>query len=107
MLNKNRDSQNSVAGANMNGNDDVNTNMEHVLCSYIMTALLPPECGIDLKPDDDLLSIDYLDSMQFMRLVQFTEETYELKIPAEDLLIENFQTVDLLTIYLKQRMASA
>jgi len=54
---------------------------------------------------DDLLSIDYLDSMQFMRLVQFTEETYALKIPAEDLLIENFQTVERLTHYLSERIS--
>lgn len=79
--------------------------MEQTLCTYISQTLLPPDSGIELKADDDLLSIDYLDSMQFMRLVQFTEETYSLKIPPEDLLIENFQTVERLTSYLSDRIS--
>jgi len=78
--------------------------VQQTLCSYIMQALLPPDCGIALEPDDDLLSIEFLDSMQFMRLVQYVEETYKVKIPPEDLLIENFQTVERLTEYLSERL---
>jgi len=78
-------------------------NMEQTLCTYIAQTLLPPDSGIELKPDDDLLSIDYLDSMQFMRLVQFTEETFALKIPPEDLLIENFQSINRLAHYLTEQ----
>lgn len=78
--------------------------MQQTVCEYIVRELLPADCGIALKADDDLLSIGYLDSMQFMRLVQFAEETFTLKIPPEDLLIENFQTVDCLTQYLSERL---
>jgi len=81
--------------------------MQQTLCSYITQSLLPPDCGIALKSDDDLLSIDYLDSMQFMRLVQFAEQTYRLKIPPADLLIENFQTVERLTEYLSEQMSNS
>ncbi len=74
------------------------------LIVFIEQELLPPNCGIKLEATDDLLSIGYLDSMQFMRLVQFSEETYDIKIPPEDLLIEHFQTVDNLTQYLCSRI---
>jgi len=83
--------------------DDAGSSMEQTLCTYIKQKLLPSDCGVDINSDDDLLSIEYLDSMQFMRLVQFTEETYAVKIPPEDLLIENFQTVKCLTGYLNSR----
>lgn len=78
--------------------------LEASFCEYIMQELLPEGCGITVNPEDDLLTIGYLDSMQFMRLVQYTEESYALKIPAEDLLIENFQTVRLLASYVAGRL---
>lgn len=92
----------------VNGADESvsNKGIEKTLCSYIRHTLLPTDYGIALNPKDDLLSIDCLDSMQFMRLAQFIEKTYQLKIPAEDLLIENFQTVERLTGYLAKRMSS-
>jgi len=94
---------NDDANADTSAIKDMKSEMELALCTYITNTLLPPESDIDLKSDDDLLTIDYLDSMQFMRLVQFTEDTYTLKIPPEDLVIENFQTVARLTSYLTNR----
>lgn len=105
MLKNKKDIQSDDEGANVDVDVGAGVNVEQTLCSYITQTLLPPDYGIEVKPDDDLLSIDYLDSMQFMRLVQFTEETYALKIPAEDLLIENFQTVERLTHYLSERIS--
>lgn len=98
MLRNDSDSQGGVINAG--------ADMEKTLCTYIMQELLPPDCGIEINADDDLLGINHLDSMQFMRLVQFTEDTYALKIPPEDLLIENFQTVRRLTEYLSGRTAN-
>lgn len=98
MVKNNRVSQ-STAGADLKA--------EQALCSYISHTLLPPDYDIEVEPDDDLLSIDYLDSMQFMRLVQFTEETFKIRIPPEDLLIENFQTVRRLSEYLSERQKNA
>jgi len=96
-------SVNNDASADTGSNEDIKSNMELALCSYITQTLLPPESDIEVKSNDDLLAIDYLDSMQFMRLVQFSEETYTLKIPPEDLIIENFQTVERLSNYLSER----
>ncbi len=73
------------------------------ICSFINHELLPPDCGIEVQPQDDLLAIGYLDSMQFMRLVQYVEESCDVKIPPEDLLIEHFQTVNQLHQYLSAR----
>jgi len=111
MLKNNTDDQNdnTVADNASTGNAAV-TNSEadikRSIRDYIMQSLLPIDCGVDLQFDDDLLSIDFLDSMQFMRLAQHIEQRYNLTIPAEDLLIENFQTVELLTQYLCRRLSS-
>jgi len=81
------------------------SNNNKILCEFIERELLPPDSGISVGTEDDLLSFGYLDSMQFMRLVQFVENTHDLVIPPEDLLIENFQTVSALSTYLDSRAA--
>jgi len=104
-LDKNATNDNVRKASTVNGVVG-NDNVEQTICSYIKQSLLPANSGIEISSDDDLLSMDYLDSMQFMRLAQFVEETYVLKIPAEDLLIENFQTVGRLGNYISERLLS-
>ena len=53
-------------------------------------------------PDDDLLSDGMIDSLGMVRLITFIEETYTIEIPPEDLLLENFQTMRVITNYLKE-----
>jgi len=106
------DSASASASVNRTVNTSVDgcvseKSIEQTLCGYISNTLLSSENDVVLGPDDDLLTIDCLDSMQFMRLAQYIEKTYQLNIPAEDLLIENFQTVQRLTHYLSRRMSGA
>ncbi len=81
--------------------------MSDEICEYIQRELLPSDAKVELKSDDDLLSIEYLDSMQFIRLVQFVEDRFKLVIPPEDLLIDNFQTVRQLSGYLSEQLAKS
>jgi acyl carrier protein len=54
----------------------------------------------ELRPDDDLLATGVLDSLGLMQLVLFLEERLGVKVPDEDVVIENFQSVSALTAYL-------
>jgi D-alanine--poly(phosphoribitol) ligase subunit 2 len=42
-----------------------------------------------------------IDSLGVMRLVAFLEEEFDVKIPPQDLTIENFITVQAITTYLE------
>jgi acyl carrier protein len=72
------------------------------IIKYIQENLLSKKGEIELSPEDDLLGSGLLDSMGVMRLVGFVEETFNIKIPAEDIVIENFMDVKSITNYIER-----
>ncbi|MEM7033542.1 MAG: acyl carrier protein [Chloroflexota bacterium] len=72
------------------------------LTKFITAELLVDYEENDLMEDDDLLTTGLIDSLGIMRLVTFIEETFEKKIPYEDITIENFRSVKTMANYLQQ-----
>ena len=71
---------------------------QEVLKQYISEELL--NGSLQVNAEDDLLGNDLVDSMGIMRLIAFIEKKYEIKIPLEDVTIENFITVQAINTYL-------
>ncbi|MEM6889255.1 MAG: acyl carrier protein [Pseudomonadota bacterium] len=71
-----------------------------LLQSYVSGTLLG---GKSVAPDENLLLSGMLDSLSVMSLVAFTEDTFGLKIPFEDVIIENFETIAAIAEYLSTR----
>ena len=76
-----------------------------VLIEYI-TKELSVGRAKQIRPSDNLLETGILDSLGLMQLVVFIEEKLGVKVPDEDVVIENFSSVDALTGYL-ERMRKA
>ncbi|MEN4012625.1 MAG: acyl carrier protein [Chloroflexota bacterium] len=57
-----------------------------------------------IKEDDDLLSEGIIDSLGILQLVAFIEEKFGYNVPDEDVVIENFMSVNALAGYLDQKM---
>ena len=74
-----------------------------IVIKYIEDNLLSGKGKIELSPEDDLLGSGLLDSMGVMRLVGFVEETFNIKIPPEDIVIENFMDVKAITNYVESQ----
>lgn len=55
-----------------------------------------------LGDDEELLLSGLIDSLGAVRLITFIETDLGVKIPPEDVIIENFQTIDAMTMYLSQ-----
>ena len=72
-----------------------------IIIKYIQENLLSGKGEIELSPGDDLLGSGLLDSMAVMRLVGFLEDTFNIKIPPEDIVIENFMDVKAITNYVE------
>ena len=70
---------------------------------YIVDQLVAEPAGLDLKDDDDLLISNLLDSLGVMRLVEYIEGLIDMKIPPEDITIENFQSINKIAEYLSGR----
>lgn len=47
-----------------------------------------------LEPDEDLLELGIIDSLGLMKLIAFMEETFGVKILDEDVIPENFQSLN-------------
>jgi acyl carrier protein len=76
---------------------------EHaVLKTFIETKLLA-DTTMQIGHQDDLLLGGLVNSLDVMRLVAFTQESFGVKIPAEDVVIENFQSIDAIVRYVRTR----
>ena len=78
--------------------------LEETLQHYIRHELLNGQH--DLTTDDNLLTDGMVDSIGMVRLIGFIEENFGVEIPPEDFTIENFETIKIITSYLRERMDS-
>jgi len=60
--------------------------------------------GEVLAVDDSLTSHGVLDSMGVLELIMFIEERYSMKVPDEDTLPENLDSVERIVRYVQQRL---
>ena len=64
--------------------------MKTELLKFITEEILSGKAQTELQSDDDLLATEIIDSMGVMRLISFVETTYGVRVPPEDVTIENF-----------------
>lgn len=76
--------------------------MHDILIGYIRKQLLGGRNDIELSPEDDLLGSGLIDSLGMIQLLGFIEEEFDLKIPPQDMTIENFMTVEAIGHYLER-----
>jgi len=74
--------------------------MNEAIINFIINDLHGGNGDIQIQPEDDLLGSGLVESMGMMLLVQFIEDTYELKVAPQDMTIENFMTVDAMVNYI-------
>ena len=55
-----------------------------------------------LSEDEDLLSSGILDSLGILQIVAFIEKTFGIRIPDEDVVFDNFQSVNAMAAYLQR-----
>lgn len=72
-----------------------------ILKKYIETQLLSN--GSRVNFDEDLLMSGIINSLDVIRLVSFAQEEFNIEVPAADVVIENFRTIDALAIYIQSR----
>ncbi len=77
--------------------------MTDKIITYIKTEIsMEPMEDIDLE--EDLLGNGIVDSLGMMKLVVFLENKFKVKIAPEDMTVENFNTVQSISEYLKRNL---
>lgn len=68
---------------------------------FVSTELLrDPELGLD--EDEEILASGRIDSMSVMRLVYFIRDEFAIEIPSDDLVIDNFRSIEAIDAYLSR-----
>lgn len=67
------------------------------LCQYIGETLL---ADVPVAPDEELLLSGLLDSLMVVRMIAHLEETFTLRIPATDVVLDNMKTAGAISDYL-------
>ena len=76
--------------------------MKAAIKAYVVGELLS---GKDVGDKDDLLLSGLVDSLGVMRLVIYLEQQYSIKIPPEDVVIDNFMNIETISLYLEKRVS--
>lgn len=70
--------------------------------NFIKNEILPKTGLSDFKDDDNLIEKSAIDSLSILKLVSFLEKEFSMKIDDIDLLPENFETVDKITVFVQK-----
>lgn len=76
------------------------------LIDFIVNHIASDQDIDELKPEDDLLERSLVDSLGIMRLIAFIEQEFGYSVPPEDIVIENFMTVDAIIDYLAPKLSN-
>ena len=74
-----------------------------MLRDYIKTELLN-DAELSIEEDQDLLLSGLLDSLNVVRLASHIEHSCAFKIPPEDMILENFGTLNQINTYIQTRL---
>jgi methoxymalonate biosynthesis acyl carrier protein len=69
-----------------------------------ITAKFP---GIELADDQDIFALGFVNSLFAMELVMFIEKTFHVRIPNDELKLDNFRTVTQMSDLVRRQLVSA
>lgn len=59
----------------------------------------------DLKNDEDIFALGFVNSLFAMQLVIFVEQQFAITVENEDLELDNFRTINALTNFVERKLA--
>lgn len=79
--------------------------MNDIIIKFIHKELQGGDPDIEILADDDLLNSGVIDSLGVVRLISFIESEYNIKVPPQDMVIENFMSVGAMAEYIQAKTA--
>jgi len=79
--------------------------MRQTLLDYIQQQLIT-EANVELSAEEDLLGSGLVDSIGMVKLIGFIEKEFDISIPPQDMIIENFMTVEYIQTYVEGRKSA-
>ena len=73
------------------------------MTDYISKELVPSQELLPIKPDTRLIESGILDSLSILRLTIFLEEKLMVKVDAEEVVRENFDTIEAICRFVRDK----
>jgi acyl carrier protein len=73
--------------------------IKHTVRSFILSSVNIP----DLKDDDNLFESGIVNSLFAVQLMTFIEKTFALEVGMDDLVIENFKSLNAMTVFVLKK----
>jgi acyl carrier protein len=71
---------------------------------FLLTEIAADLGKQSLDPEEDLLEQRVIDSMGILKLVAFLEKTHDIKVLDEDIVPENFQSLNSMARFVEQKL---
>ena len=78
-------------------------NRQEIVKDYVTRELADDGKGTDLKEGDNLLANGIMDSLGVLKLVSFIEQEFDIRVPDEDVTVQNFRTLKDIAHYLENK----
>lgn len=75
------------------------TTRTSVIATFIVNEFHGGDTSLEIAPEEDLLGTGLVKSLEMMRLIEFIEVTFDLKVQPQDMTIENFITIQAMADY--------
>lgn len=83
-----------------------NSSIDSQVRNFLAENFILDNDGEDLSADESLTQAGVLDSMGVLELIMFIEEQFGVKIPDEDTLPENLDSIERIVNYVSRRLAA-
>ncbi len=77
---------------------------KQLIKEFIQSELVSDRTDDHLSNTDNLIESGIIDSLGIMRLIAYLEKTYSIKITDDDLVVDNFETIEAISTFLRNRI---
>ncbi len=79
-------------------------NIEATIEKFILEELLSGSRGTKISPDESLVSSGVIDSLALLRLIAFLEEKFGVTVNDDEVVPENFESVNVIKAFVESRI---
>jgi acyl carrier protein len=78
-------------------------NRQEIVKDYVTRELADDGKDTELKEGENLLANGIMDSLGILKLVSFIEQKFDIRVPDEDVTVQNFRTLKDIANYLESK----
>ncbi|MBT8386157.1 MAG: acyl carrier protein [Ignavibacteria bacterium] len=78
---------------------------KNVIKEYIITEFHKGHSKTDLDDSESLIDSGVIDSLAIMKLLTFLEDAFNIKLGPDEIVLENFETLDSISKLVERKLA--